>query len=320
MKQTLILLIITAVLLTALPVWASAAGAPGIALTCLEQGEGAYTVTVSFTDIPGNNGVEYAQIRLVGAFAAYQIGGDSVRLQETGEVLLTSRYDALADSLLVLLEPKGSGFSGIGNGAVFTFALSRIGDSSRDPGFTLTAVLILKDGTELELDQYISAALPAAPTTVPPTVPATTTPTTVPPTVPATAAPTTVPPTVPATAAPTTVPPTVAPTTVAPTVPATAAPTTMPPATTIPGVTTTVPVTEPTTTATAAPTTMPTAAPTTAPATQPGGEEPALRQTPWGLIVGILAVALAAAAWLAWAWKKKLPPFSALKEGKDASV
>jgi hypothetical protein len=148
MKQTLILLIITAVLLTALPVYADAAGAPGIALTCLEQGEGQYTVTVRFTDIPVNNGVEYAQILLIGGSGAYRIGENSVRLQAEGDILLTAQYDSVADSLLVLLEPKGSGFSGIGNGAVFTFALSRIGDSSRDPGFTLTAVLILKDGTE----------------------------------------------------------------------------------------------------------------------------------------------------------------------------
>ena len=319
MKQTLILLIIAAVLLMALPVRANAAAAADIDLTCAEQDGDQYTVTVYFTDIPAQNGVEYAQIRLTGSSGAYRIEEDSLRLLAKGDILLTLRHDPIADSLLVLIEPKTNGFRGIGSGGVFTFTLSRVRETNQDPGFTLEAILILKDGAEQQIDRHIVAELPAEPTqpptTVPPTtVPSTTVPpTTVPPTVPpTTAAPTTVP----TTAAPTTVPPTVPPTTAAPT---TAAPTTVPPTTEAP--TTAVPTTVPPTTAaptTAVPTTVP---PTTALPTEPGGEEPPSGQTPWGLILGIVGVMLmGGSAWLIWAKKKKLPPFSAAKEDQDESA
>ena len=309
MKQTLILLIIAAVLLMALPVRAHAAAAADIDLTCAEQDGDQYTVTVYFTDIPAQNGVEYAQIRLTGSSGAYRIEEDSLRQLEKGDILLTLRHDPIADSLLVLIEPKTNGFRGIGSGGVFTFTLSRVRETNQDPGFTLETILILKDGAEQQIDRHIVAELPAEPTqppttvpptTVPPTtVPSTTVPpTTVPPTVPpTTAAPTTVP----TTAAPTTVPPTVPPTTAAPT---TAAPTTVPPTTEAP--------------TTAVPTTVP---PTTALPTEPGGEEPPSRQTPWGLILGIVgAMLMGGSAWLIWAKKKKLPPFSAAKEDQDESA
>ena len=304
MKQTLILLIIAAVLLMALPVRAHAAAAADIDLTCAEQDGDQYTVTVYFTDIPAQNGVEYAQIRLIGSSGAYRIEEDSLRLLVEGDLLVTSRHDPIADSLLVLLEPKHSGFRGIGSGGVLTFTLSRVRETNQDPGFTLEAILILKDGAEQQIDRHIVAELPAEPTqpptTVPPTtVPSTTVPpTTVPPTVPpTTAAPTTVP----TTAAPTTVPPTVPPTTAAPT---TAVPTIVPPTTEAP--------------TTAVPTTVP---PTTALPTEPGGEEPPSRQTPWSLILGIVgAMLMGGSAWLIWAKKKKLPPFSAAKEDQDESA
>ena len=326
MKQTLILLIIAAVLLMALPVRANAAAAADIDLTCAEQDEDQYTVTVHFTDIPAQNGVEYAQIRLIGSSGAYRIEEDSLRLLAKGDILLTLRHDPIADSLLVLIEPKTNGFRGIGSGGVFTFTLSRVRETNQDPGFTLETILILKDGAEQQIDRHIVAELPAEPTqpptTVPPTVPTTAAPTTVPPT---TVPPTTVPPTAPTTAAPTTVPTTAAPTTVPPTVPpttvapTTAAPTTVPPTTEAP--TTAVPTTVPPTTAaptTAVPTTVP---PTTALPTEPGGEEPPSGQTPWGLILGIVGVMLmGGSAWLIWAKKKKLPPFSAAKEDQDESA
>ena len=334
MKQTLILLIIAAVLLMALPVRAHAAAAADIDLTCAEQDGDQYTVTVYFTDIPAQNGVEYAQIRLIGSSGAYRIEEDSLRLLAKGDILLTLRHDPIADSLLVLIEPKTNGFRGIGSGGVFTFTLSRVRETNQDPGFTLEAILILKDGAEQQIDRHIVAELPAEPTqpptTVPPTtVPSTTVPpTTVPPTtVPSTTVPpTTVPPTVPpTTAAPTTVPTTAAPTTVPPTVPpttaapTTAVPTTVPPTTAAP--TTAVPTTVPPTTeapTTAVPTTVP---PTTALPTEPGGEEPPSRQTPWSLILGIVgAMLMGGSAWLIWAKKKKLPPFSAAKEDQDASA
>ena len=311
MKQTLILLIIAAVLLMALPVRAHAAAAADIDLTCAEQDGDQYTVTVYFTDIPAQNGVEYAQIRLTGSSGAYRIEEDSLRQLEKGDILLTLRHDPIADSLLVLIEPKTNGFRGIGSGGVFTFTLSRVRETNQDPGFTLEAILILKDGAEQQIDRHIVAELPAEPTqpptTVPPTVPTTAAPTTVPPT---TVPPTTVPPTAPTTAAPTTVPTTAAPTTVPPTVPpttaapTTAAPTTVPPTTEAP--------------TTAVPTTVP---PTTALPTEPGGEEPPSGQTPWGLILGIVgAVLMGGSAWLIWAKKKKLPPFSTAKEDQDESA
>ena len=319
MKQTLILLIIAAVLLTALTVNAGAAGVPGIDLACVEQGEGQYTVTVRFTDIPVNNGVEYAQILLNGGSGAYRIGENSLRLLAEGNLLVTSRHDPIADSLLVLIEPKTNGFRGIGSGGVFTFTLSRVRETNQDPGFTLEAILILKDGAEQQIDRHIVAELPAEPTQPPTTVPPTTVPpTTVPPTTvppavpPTTAAPTTVP----TTAAPTTVPPTVPPTTAAPT---TAVPTTVPPTTEAP--TTAAPTTVPPTTeapTTAVPTTVP---PTTALPAEPGGEEPPSGQTPRGLILGIVgAMLMGGSAWLIWAKKKKLPPFSTAKEDQDESA
>ena len=334
MKQTLILLIIAAVLLMALPVRAHAAAAADIDLTCAEQDGDQYTVTVYFTDIPAQNGVEYAQIRLTGSSGAYRIEEDSLRLLEKGDILLTLRHDPIADSLLVLIEPKTNGFRGIGSGGVFTFTLSRVRETNQDPGFTLEAILILKDGAEQQIDRHIVAELPAEPTQPPTTVPPTTVPpTTVPPTtVPSTTVPpTTVPPTVPpTTAAPTTVPTTAAPTTVPPTVPpttaapTTAAPTTVPPTTVPPTTeapTTAVPTTVPPMTeapTTAVPTTVP---PTTALPTEPGGEEPPSRQTPWGLILGIVgAMLMGGSAWLIWAKKKKLPPFSAAKEDQDESA
>ena len=319
MKQTLILLIIAAVLLMALPVRANAAAAADIDLTCAEQDEDQYTVTVHFTDIPAQNGVEYAQIRLIGSSGAYRIEEDSLRLLAKGDILLTLRHDPIADSLLVLIEPKTNGFRGIGSGGVFTFTLSRVRETNQDPGFTLETILILKDGAEQQIDRHIVAELPAEPTQPPTTVPPTTVPpttvppTTVPPTtVPSTTVPpTTVPPTVPpTTAAPTTVPTTAAPTTVPPTVP----PTTAAPTTAVP--TTVPPMTEAPTTA--VPTTVP---PTTVLPTEPGGEEPPSGQTPWGLILGIVgAMLMGGSAWLIWAKKKKLPPFSAAKEDQDESA
>ena len=325
MKQTLILLIIAAVLLMALPVRAHAAAAADIDLTCAEQDGDQYTVTVYFTDIPAQNGVEYAQIRLTGSSGAYRIEEDSLRQLEKGDILLTLRHDPIADSLLVLIEPKTNGFRGIGSGGVFTFTLSRVRETNQDPGFTLEAILILKDGAEQQIDRHIVAELPAEPTQPPTTVPPTTVPpTTVPPT---TVPPTTVPPTtVPSTTVPpTTVPPTVPPTTAAPTTvpttaaPTTAAPTTVPPTTEAP--TTAVPTTVPPTTeapTTAVPTTVP---PTTALPAEPGGEEPPSGQTPWGLILGIVgAVLMGGSAWLIWAKKKKLPPFSTAKEDQDESA
>ena len=286
MKQTLILLIIAAVLLMALPVRAHAAAAADIDLTCAEQDGDQYTVTVYFTDIPAQNGVEYAQIRLTGSSGAYRIEEDSLRLLAKGDILLTLRHDPIADSLLVLIEPKTNGLRGIGSGGVFTFTLSRVRETNQDPGFTLEAILILKDGAEQQIDRHIVAELPAEPTQPPTTVP----PTTVPPTtVPSTTVP------------PTTVPPTVPPTTAAP---PTAAPTTVPPTTEAP--------------TTAVPTTVP---PTTALPAEPGGEEPPSGQTPWGLILGIVgAVLMGGSAWLIWAKKKKLPPFSAAKEDQDESA
>lgn len=304
MKQAFRVLILAAVLLMALPVRANAAAAADIDLTCAEQGEDQYTVTVHFTDIPAQNGVEYAQIRLTGSSGAYRIEEDSLRLLEKGDIPLTLRHDPIADSLLVLIEPKTNGFRGIGSGGVFTFTLSRVRETNQDPGFTLEAILILKDGAEQQIDRHIVAELPAEPTQPPTTVP----PTTVPPTtVPSTTVPpTTVPPTVPpTTAAPTTVPTTAAPTTVPPTVPpTTAVPTTVPPTTEAP--------------TTAVPTTVP---PTTVLPTEPGGEEPPSEQTPWGLILGIVgAMLMGGSAWLIWAKKKKLPPFSAAKEDQDESA
>ncbi len=201
MRKTFICLLLVAVLASCLLLNVSAA-APGVSLTRTELSGGKYTVTVSFTDIPANNGVEYAQILLTCRSGQHNITNNSLTMKVSGDLQVTKQFNTSADSLLVLMEPTVNTFPGIGNGAVFTFTVSQSGNEQLDPGFDLLAILILKDGTEQEINQRVSATLPNTPshpttsvppvgsTTVPPVGSTSTQPTTVIPTAPPTVQPT----------------------------------------------------------------------------------------------------------------------------------
>lgn len=199
MRKTILCLILVAVLASCLLLQASAA-TPGISLTRTELSGGKYTVTVNFADIPANNGVEYAQILLTCRSSQHNITNNSLTMLVSGDLLVTKQFNTSADSLLVLIEPTKNTFAGIGSGSVFTFTVSQSSGEAADPGFDLSAILILKDGTEQEINQRVNATLPSTPTqpttvSTNPTTASTTAPTTI-----STTAPTTI-----STTAPTTI-------------------------------------------------------------------------------------------------------------------
>ena len=198
MKKILISLLLVAVMVSCLIFGTLAANDPSITLSRTELSGGKYTITVSFADIPQSNLVEYAQILLTCRSSQHNIGVNSLITKVSGDFQITHQFNTVADSLLVLIEPTKNTFAGIGNGAVYTFTVSQSSGEQTDPGFDLSAILILKDGTEKEINARLSASVPAQPTTAS-TTKATTTATTKPTTV-STTAPTTV-----STTAPTTV-------------------------------------------------------------------------------------------------------------------
>lgn len=171
MRKSIICLLLIAIMASCLLLNVSAA-APGINLTRAELSDGKYTVTVNFADIPVNNAVEYAQILLTCRSSQHSIINNSLTMKVSGDLQVTKQFNTSADSLLVLLEPTVNTFSGVGTGAVFTFTVSQTGSEQLDPGFDLSAILILKDGTEQEINQRVSASLPNTPsqptTSVPP--------------------------------------------------------------------------------------------------------------------------------------------------------
>ena len=198
MRKSIICLFLIVVLASMLLLNVSAA-APGVSLSRNALSGGKYTVTVSFTDIPANNRVEYAQILLTCRTSQHSITNNSLSMKATGSIKVTQQFNTAADSLLVLIEPTVNSFAGIGSEAVFTFTVSQSGSDKVDPGFDLSAILILKDGTEKEINQRVTATNPAESTTTKPTTAKPTTVSTPKPTTVSTTKPTTVPTTVPTT-------------------------------------------------------------------------------------------------------------------------
>lgn len=175
MKKLMSVVFAVAILMV-MAVNVSAETAPDITLSYAAQSEGKYTVTVSFANVAENNGVEYAQILLTCRSGQHNIVNKSMTLLAQGNILATKQFNTSADSLLVLLEPKDNTFAGISNTAVYTFSVIQSGNGQEAPQFDLSAILILKDGTEQEINSRVTAALasdPTPPTTQPPTQPVT---------------------------------------------------------------------------------------------------------------------------------------------------
>lgn len=176
MKKKIFSLILAVALLAALAVNVSAETAPNITLSYAAQSEGKYTVTVTLANIPQNNGVEYAQILLTCRTSQHNIVNKSMTLLAQGNIQATKQFNTSADSLLVLIEPKDNHFAGISNTAVYSFTVTQSGNGQEAPQFDLSAILILKDGTEQEINSRVTAEYipdPTPPTTQPPTRPVT---------------------------------------------------------------------------------------------------------------------------------------------------
>ena len=138
MRKSILCLILVAVLASFLLLHVSAA-TPSVNLTRTELSGGKYTVTVNFTNIPANNGVEYAQILLTCRSSQHSIVNNSLSMKVSGNIKVTQQFNTTADSLLVLIEPTVNTFAGIGSHAVFTFTVSQSSGSETDPGFDLAA-------------------------------------------------------------------------------------------------------------------------------------------------------------------------------------
>lgn len=175
MKKLLSVVFAVAILMV-MAVNVSAEAAPDIMLSYAAQSEGKYTVTVTFANVPENNGVEYAQILLTCRTSQHNIVNKSMTLLAQGNIQATKQFNTSADSLLVLIEPKDNHFAGISNTAVYSFTVTQSGNGQEAPQFDLSAILILKDGTEQEINSRVTAEYipdPTPPTTQPPTRPVT---------------------------------------------------------------------------------------------------------------------------------------------------
>ena len=179
MKKSIICLLLITVLAAGLVFNTSAADTPDLKVTDTAPLDGSSTVSVEFVNIPENNPVEYAQILLTCRTNPHNITKNTLSFKgNADDMLLTQTFNTTADNLLVLLEPQSNTSVGIGNGLVYTFTLRHTTASAEAAGFDLAAVLILKDGTEYELNQRITAQPASTPTN--PTDPTTQPPTTVP--------------------------------------------------------------------------------------------------------------------------------------------
>lgn len=183
MKKSIVCLLLILILAASALMQVSAADTPDLKIAGTAPADGVSTITVEFTNIPENNPVEYAQILLTCRTASHNIVNKSLSFNgSTDDMQMTHTFNTSADNLLLLLEPVRSDCAGMGNGKAYTFSVKHTGDKAEDVGFDLAAVLILKDGTEYELNQRITAQLasPTDPTTQPPTTVPTTPPTTIP--------------------------------------------------------------------------------------------------------------------------------------------
>ena len=156
-----------------------AAETADISINHTTNNDGIYTVHVSFSGIPEDDPVEYAQIRLCGDSNQHEIDVNSfLWLAPDEHLLVTKQFDTSACSLLVLIEPEDRLCSGLGSGPVFSFQIKQSNQTTASLDLDLAAILILKSGKELEIEREISlniAVQPSVPTTEP-TVPITTLP------------------------------------------------------------------------------------------------------------------------------------------------
>lgn len=159
MRKKITILMMVALLVICLALPAAAANNPAIALSRTAVSGGKCTVTLAFKDIPQGNPVRYAQILLTSRSSQCDIVKDSLSMKVSGEMQVTKQYNTTADSLLVLIEPSEYSFSGIGTGNVFTFTVKST-STTVNPSFDLSAILILEDGTEKEINQNISVTVP----------------------------------------------------------------------------------------------------------------------------------------------------------------
>lgn len=160
MRKKLLFAALAAVMIAGLLLPAAAAPTPEVAVSCTPAGSGSYTVRVAFANVPQDNPVEYAQILLTCRSAQHDLTANSLNAQVTDEaMLMTHVFQSTADSLLVLIEPTRSDFAGIGNTGVYTFSLVHSGGQTAAPAFDLSAVLILKDGTEYEQNLRLTTYL-----------------------------------------------------------------------------------------------------------------------------------------------------------------
>lgn len=167
MRKNITLVLLSLLFLCSLAFPAAAAPVPSVAVTCTAFSGGSTTVSVSFQNIPQDNPVEYAQILLTCRSGQHNIVSNSMAAAVTGDVLLTQQFNTAVDSLQVLIEPKVNTFPGIQNGKVFSFSVKQAGSQQADPNFDLFAILILKDGTEQEINARITAHSPSTPSTQP---------------------------------------------------------------------------------------------------------------------------------------------------------
>ena len=167
-KKIIILIALITLILTLSQV--SAETSP-IQVRYVDQGNGQYTVQLDFTDIPKDNAVEYAQILLTCISEQHQIAADSLLWQASrSDLLVTDQFDVASNSLLVLIEPTDRLCAGVGSGKVFSFCVLQKDQMSVSPAIQLEAILILKDGTELEINHIIEADQePSQPTVSNPT-------------------------------------------------------------------------------------------------------------------------------------------------------
>ncbi len=159
MRKKITILMMVALLVTCLALPVAAANDPAIALSRTAVSGGKCTVTLTFKDIPQGNPVEYAQILLTSRSSQCDIVKDSLSMQVSGDMLVTKQYNTTADSLLVLIEPTKSSFPGIGECNVFTFTVKST-STTVNPSFDVSAILILKDGTEKEINQTVGVTVP----------------------------------------------------------------------------------------------------------------------------------------------------------------
>lgn len=136
----------------------SAASDPEIRLTAGGLNDGKATVTLSLENMPSGKNVEYAQIELACKTEDFDIVSESFAMAaKPSKIKTTVKQDAGKGSILLLIEPEENTFAGLTDGNVCSFTVQNKTGGQIDPEFLLSAVLILKDGTEYEWNTNLSA-------------------------------------------------------------------------------------------------------------------------------------------------------------------